>query len=117
MTMQWDIVERLRNSSPNECSHELQCRCLDAAAEIERLRTAMGEAAARLGARIITQPVACACGNHGCNGQRYRPPYARESVPCPLLASAQSAENTAASTAYCLANSDCVGAPSVLNKA
>lgn len=34
-----DILERLRSSSTNESSHELQCRCLDAAAEIARLRT------------------------------------------------------------------------------
>lgn len=33
-----DILERLRNSSTNESSHELQCRCMDAEAEIVRLR-------------------------------------------------------------------------------
>lgn len=34
-----DILIRLRESSANESSHELQCRCFDAANEIERLRT------------------------------------------------------------------------------
>ena len=33
-----DILERLANSSPNEGSHDLQCRCFDAAEEISRLR-------------------------------------------------------------------------------
>lgn len=33
-----DILARLANSSPNEGSHELQCRCFDAAEEISRLR-------------------------------------------------------------------------------
>jgi len=33
-----DILYRLANSSPNEGSHELQCRCFDAAEEISRLR-------------------------------------------------------------------------------
>lgn len=33
-----DILDRLLNSSPDEGSHELQCRCLDAAAEIARQR-------------------------------------------------------------------------------
>lgn len=33
-----DILERLANSSANESSHELQCRCFDAAEEISRLR-------------------------------------------------------------------------------
>lgn len=33
-----DILDRLLNSSPDEGSHELQCRCLDAANEIDRLR-------------------------------------------------------------------------------
>ncbi len=33
-----DILNRLRDSSPNEGSHELQCRCMDAAYEIERLQ-------------------------------------------------------------------------------
>ena len=36
-----DILERLANSSANEGSHELQCRCFDAAAEISRLRAAI----------------------------------------------------------------------------
>lgn len=36
--MMEDILERLRNSSTNESSHELQCRCLDAADAIARLR-------------------------------------------------------------------------------
>lgn len=34
-----DILKRLAYSSPNESSHELQCRCFDAAEEISRLRT------------------------------------------------------------------------------
>ena len=34
-----DILERLQSSSTNESSHELQCRCLDAAVVIARLRT------------------------------------------------------------------------------
>lgn len=33
-----DILTRLRSSSTNESSHELQCRCFDAAEEITRLR-------------------------------------------------------------------------------
>lgn len=33
-----DILERLANSSATESSHELQCRCFDAAEEISRLR-------------------------------------------------------------------------------
>lgn len=33
-----DILYRLANSSANESSHELQCRCFDAAEEISRLR-------------------------------------------------------------------------------
>lgn len=33
-----DILARLANSSQNEGSHELQCRCFDAAEEISRLR-------------------------------------------------------------------------------
>lgn len=35
-----DILIRLADSSPNESSHELYCRCLDAAEEISRLRVA-----------------------------------------------------------------------------
>ena len=38
-----DILKRLRDSSPNEGSHDLQCRCIDAANEIERLRAALSE--------------------------------------------------------------------------
>lgn len=38
-----DILKRLADSSPNESSHELQCRCYDAAAEISRLRNAIAE--------------------------------------------------------------------------
>jgi hypothetical protein len=34
-----DILARLANSSSNESSHELQCRCFDAAEEISRLRS------------------------------------------------------------------------------
>lgn len=33
-----DIPARLANSSSNEGSHDLQCRCFDAAEEISRLR-------------------------------------------------------------------------------
>lgn len=33
-----DIISRLRGSSPNESSHELYCRCLDAAEELDELR-------------------------------------------------------------------------------
>lgn len=36
-----DILERLANSSCNESSHELQCRCFDAAEEVSRLRAAL----------------------------------------------------------------------------
>ena len=36
-----DILERLAESSPNESSHELYCRCLDAADEVSRLRAAI----------------------------------------------------------------------------
>lgn len=39
-----DILIRLHESSPNESSHELYCRCLDAVAEIESLRLALHEA-------------------------------------------------------------------------
>lgn len=67
-----DILARLLGSRPNESSHELYCRCLDAAREIERLRE--GNAPA-------IPP--CECGNEGCDGQRYRPPYSRVSQPCP----------------------------------
>lgn len=67
-----DILARLRGSSPNEGSHELYCRCLDAAREIERLR----------GGNEPANPP-CECGNEGCDGQRYRPPYSRLSQPCP----------------------------------
>lgn len=35
------ILYRLEQSTPNEGSHELYCRCLDAAAEIYRLRAAL----------------------------------------------------------------------------
>ena len=35
-----DIFVRLTESSANESSHELYCRCMDAAAEIKRLRLA-----------------------------------------------------------------------------
>ena len=52
--MTTDILERLANSSPNEGSHDLHCRCLDAAAEISRmqaeikqLKTAMKEPCVR----------------------------------------------------------------------
>jgi hypothetical protein len=34
-----DILKRLADSSANEGSHELQCRCFDAAKEIRRLRS------------------------------------------------------------------------------
>lgn len=36
-----DILKRLEDSSCNESSHELQCRCFDAAEEIIRLRAAI----------------------------------------------------------------------------
>lgn len=38
-----DILVRLRESNANEGSHDLQCRCLDAAAEIEQLRAALNK--------------------------------------------------------------------------
>lgn len=34
-----DILTRLNQSSANESSHELQCRCFDATEEIQRMRT------------------------------------------------------------------------------
>lgn len=36
-----DILKRLADSSCNESSHELQCRCFDAAEEISWLRAAL----------------------------------------------------------------------------
>ena len=39
-----DILTRLENSSQNESSHELQCRCFDAAEEISRLRAMLKKA-------------------------------------------------------------------------
>jgi hypothetical protein len=52
-----DILERLNESSTRESSHELQCRCMDAAAEITRLRQLCGWAAYaiedRRGAEIV----------------------------------------------------------------
>lgn len=36
-----DILHRLADSRPNESSNELYCRCLDAAAEILKLRNAI----------------------------------------------------------------------------
>lgn len=36
-----DILDRLAHSSPNEGSHDLYCRCLDAFEEVSRLRTAI----------------------------------------------------------------------------
>ena len=36
-----DILQRLVNSSSNEGSHDLQCRCFDAAEEIMKLRRDM----------------------------------------------------------------------------
>lgn len=41
----------------------------------------------------------CACGNDGCDGVSYRPPYGRQSRPCPILASAQSSSKTASTPA------------------
>lgn len=38
-----DILERLANSSPNEGSHDLYCRCLDAAQEVSKLRAIFNE--------------------------------------------------------------------------
>lgn len=46
--MMHDILARLRDSSPNEGSHDLHCRCLDAADEVERLRAAMLRCVIRL---------------------------------------------------------------------
>ncbi len=43
-----DILKRLKDSSSNESSHELQCRCFDAADEIERNRAAIDELVATL---------------------------------------------------------------------
>lgn len=43
-----DILERLANTSANESSEELQCRCFDVAAEISNLRAAMDAIAAEL---------------------------------------------------------------------
>lgn len=39
-----DILLRLCESSTNESSHELQCRCMDAAAEITKLRAEAADA-------------------------------------------------------------------------
>ena len=44
-----DILSRLANSSSNESSHELQCRCFDAAVEIRRLRSALGAMLTEMG--------------------------------------------------------------------
>jgi hypothetical protein len=41
----------------------------------------------------------CACGNERCDGERYRPPYGRSFVACPLRASAQSCAKTASTAA------------------
>lgn len=41
--MMQDILERLAHSSTTESSHELQCRCFDAAEEISRLRNILGK--------------------------------------------------------------------------
>ena len=38
-----DILERLADSHSNEGSHDLQCRCFDAAEEISRLRVQRDE--------------------------------------------------------------------------
>lgn len=38
-----DILERLADSHSNEGSHDLQCRCFDAAEEITRLRVQRDE--------------------------------------------------------------------------
>jgi len=40
-----DILYRLANTSSNESSHELQCRCFDAAEEISKLRAALEDIA------------------------------------------------------------------------
>ena len=39
-----DILTRLRSSSTNESSHELQCRCFDAAEELDLLYKALAKA-------------------------------------------------------------------------
>ena len=36
-----DILKRLADSSPSESTHELQCRCWDAAEEISKLRAVL----------------------------------------------------------------------------
>ena len=43
-----DILERLADSHLNEGSHDLQCRCFDAAEEISRLRVQRDELLAAL---------------------------------------------------------------------
>lgn len=43
-----DILERLHNSQPNEGSHDLACRCIDAAQEIERLNKRISDAPAAI---------------------------------------------------------------------
>jgi hypothetical protein len=39
-----DLIKNLRDSSPNEGSHDLYCRCVDATAEIERLTAELAAA-------------------------------------------------------------------------
>ena len=51
-----DILLRLCESSTNESSHELQCRCMDAAAEITRLRTEASDAKRVLWAIGLSPP-------------------------------------------------------------
>jgi hypothetical protein len=48
-----DILERLAHSSPNEGSHDLYCRCLDAAEEVSRLRSLIAHLAAPVGFRLV----------------------------------------------------------------
>lgn len=70
------------------------------AAVIDDARVLSFAEAMRLTGLSTIDPVAdvgCPCGNDGCNGYRFRQPYAIASEACPL-ASAQSSENTAATT-------------------
>lgn len=60
-----DILERLEQSSAIESSHELQCRCFDAAKEIMRLRATNNAIQAAIGPKA---PPCCENGQHGKTG-------------------------------------------------
>ena len=57
-----DILERLAHSSANEGSHDLQCRCFDAAEEISRLRIQRVELVSALSKYVdhFGDPLQCA---------------------------------------------------------